>query len=496
MITRNVIANFAGQGWAAAMGFVFIPFYVSYLGISGYGIIGFFALLQLWLGVFEVSLSAGLNRKIASFTQDERQLSGFWDLIRTTEILALFIGSLIFISLLLSSTFIVKYWLALEPNEVDKVDDAIKLMGVIIGLRFIEGVYRSVLVGQQFQVSYNIIFAAIATLRGVGALLVLACISASITNYFLWQVFVSMIAVIVMRFFAYRFTPLRCVKPKFSFEQFGMIKKFTGGVLGITTLNLILTQIDKVLLSNLLSLEDFGAYMMASAAAGATFILIGPVVQAFYPKLCKLHTQHDAELFAETYHLACQLIVVIFGSLSLVMLIGSDLFMMSWTSNAEMSNSVSPLLSVIVLGNLLNGLIWLPLQAQLATGWTSLFVKVNFVALVLVVPTIILITPHWGAIGAAWIWVTLNVFYVVIIIHIMHKRILVGRKYVWYAHDTIKPLMITAIFIITSKKYLISVGDEWLMNFAQLTILSIFAVFVSLTSAIRVRERLFTLMAR
>ena len=59
------------------MGFVFIPFYVSYLGISGYGIIGFFALLQLWLGVFEVSLSAGLNRKMASFLKMRGNFQGF-----------------------------------------------------------------------------------------------------------------------------------------------------------------------------------------------------------------------------------------------------------------------------------------------------------------------------------------------------------------------------------------------------------------------------------
>jgi len=46
ILKRNIIANFAGQGWTALMALAFVPLYIKFLGIEAYGLIGFFAMLQ------------------------------------------------------------------------------------------------------------------------------------------------------------------------------------------------------------------------------------------------------------------------------------------------------------------------------------------------------------------------------------------------------------------------------------------------------------------
>ena len=55
LLKRNIIANFAGQGWAALMALAFVPLYIKFLGIEAYGLIGFFAMLPWvisgWLSV-------------------------------------------------------------------------------------------------------------------------------------------------------------------------------------------------------------------------------------------------------------------------------------------------------------------------------------------------------------------------------------------------------------------------------------------------------------
>ncbi|HZI25460.1 MAG TPA: polysaccharide biosynthesis protein, partial [Chryseolinea sp.] len=53
----NLIANFMGKGWAALMGIAFIPFYIKFMGIESYGLVGFFTTLQ---GVFAL-LDFGLT---------------------------------------------------------------------------------------------------------------------------------------------------------------------------------------------------------------------------------------------------------------------------------------------------------------------------------------------------------------------------------------------------------------------------------------------------
>ena len=46
LVRRNIVASFIGQGWVALMGFVFVPFYLKFIGAEGYGLVGFFVLLD------------------------------------------------------------------------------------------------------------------------------------------------------------------------------------------------------------------------------------------------------------------------------------------------------------------------------------------------------------------------------------------------------------------------------------------------------------------
>ncbi|MDE2060547.1 MAG: hypothetical protein KGL31_00010 [candidate division NC10 bacterium] len=47
MVKRNIIANTLGRGWSMLMGLVFVPLYIKFLGMEAYGLIGFFATLQM-----------------------------------------------------------------------------------------------------------------------------------------------------------------------------------------------------------------------------------------------------------------------------------------------------------------------------------------------------------------------------------------------------------------------------------------------------------------
>ncbi len=67
-------------------------------------------------------------------------------------------------------------------------------------------------------------------------------------------------------------------------------------------------------------------------------------------------------------------------------------------------------------------------------------IRINIVAVVLLVPAILWVVPVYGAIGAAWVWVTLNAGYCVIGVHFMYRRILSTEKWAWYFTDILIPL--------------------------------------------------------
>jgi len=440
MIRRNLIANFLGQGWTALMGLAFIPFYIKYLGIEAYGLIGIFAVMQAWMVLLDVGMTPTLGREMARFTGGAITAQQLRDLLRSIEILTLALVVSVSLFVLAASHWIAVHWLNPDNLSINTVSQALAMMGLAAALRFGEGIYRSSLMGLQHQVLFNAINASIATLRALGAVAVLAFISPAIQSFFLWQAFVSVLAVVVMSAATYKVIPSTNRKAKFSIQSLKEVWRFAAGMMGITLLALLLTQIDKVLLSKMLSLEDFGFYSFATVVAMGLFVLTSPITQTFYPRFCALIAAGDKSHLAREYHAAAQLLSVLAGSAALVLILFAEPFLRAWTQNSEMANRVAPLLSLLVLGNLLNGLMWLPYQAQLAYGWTSLTARINVVAVLLIVPALLWVTPRYGAEGAAWVWACLNAGYLLVGIHFMYRRILKTEKWSWYVNDILKPL--------------------------------------------------------
>lgn len=164
-----------------------------------------------------------------------------------------------------------------------------------------------------------------------------------------------------------------------------------------------------------------------------------------------------------------------------------------WLQDATLAQRVAPLLSVLVLGTLLNGLLWIPYQTQLAYGWTSLTMWSNFAAVTVLVPAILWTVPKYGAMGAAWIWVILNVSYCLFSMHFMYRRILPQEKWYWFRQDVMAPLGAG----ILAAKCLQLLWPTWQGNIADLALLVLAASFtlsVSLLTSNEIRQPLFKLI--
>ena len=437
------------------MGFAFVPLYIKYLGIEAYGLIGLFAVLQAWLALLDMGLTPTLSREMARLTGGEHSAVSIRDLLRSVEVVALIVAVLMAGAIALISTWLASTWVRAENLDGHVVAKAFAIMGVVAALRFVEGIYRSSLVGLQQQVMFNVINSGMATLRSLGAVVVLAWMSPTILAFFVWQGLGSVLTLALLALATYARLPRSERSGRFSLETLRKVWRFAGGMTGITFLALLLTQVDKILLSKLLSLSDYGYYTLAAAVAGILLMLITPITQAWFPRLSQLQAVDDTDAFVHSYHQGAQLISVTLGSAAIVLIMFSEVFLQLWTQDIVLAQRAARLLSLLALGNLLNGLMWIPYQAQLAYGWTGLTVRINIVAVLIIVPAILWATSRYGAEGAAWAWVSLNAGYVFFGIHFMCRRILLKEKWRWYIQDTIQPLLASAV---------VGVGVRWIMS--------------------------------
>jgi len=438
-LRRNVIANYLGQAWVALMGLAFVPVYIRYLGIEAYGLMGLFALLLAWMTLLDAGMTPTLGREMARFTAGHQSPQSIRDLLRTLECLFCGMAALVGTAVWLGSGWLARDWLKADKLPIDVVQAAIGIMALVVGLRFVEGVYRSALFGLQRQVWYNGANAALATLRGVGAVAVLAALSPTIEAFLIWQGAVSLLSVLCLRWGVQRSLPHGPRPAAFSLASLRPVWRFAGGMTGITLLALLLTQVDKLLLSRLLSLRDFGYYSVAAMVAGALYLVITPITTALFPKMVELVAADDKAGLASVYHHGAQLVTVLTAPVAVLLAFHGEGVLYAWSGSVDLARAAGPILSALAVGTFLNGLVYVPYQLQLAHGWTGLTLKINVLAVALLVPTIFWVVPRHGAIGAAWVWIALNGGYIVLNVGLMFGRLLPAEKWRWYGRDVLMP---------------------------------------------------------
>jgi len=223
------------------------------------------------------------------------------------------------------------------------------------------------------------------------------------------------------------------------------VSRFATGIIVITFLTLLLTQLDKVLLSRLLTLEAFGYYALAGVIANALYMLVGPICTAFYPRFTELTERGDSIGLRATYHQAAQLTTVLMGSAAVVLIFFSSSVLLLWSGDHALAELVAPLVSALALGTLLNGLMGIPYGLQLAYGWTSLKIKISAIAVVVLVPLLLWAVPRYGALGAAYVWVLLTAGHILFGVGLMHRRLLLADKWRWCFQDVAMPLAAASV---------------------------------------------------
>jgi O-antigen/teichoic acid export membrane protein len=337
------------------------------------------------------------------------------------------------------------------------------MMGLVLAARMTEQVYRGAIQGLQQQVWLNGVQSLLATLRWAGVIGVLAWVSTSIEAFFLWQGLVSLLSVVILAGQTYRWLPPGVRPARFDPAAIMRIRRFAGGMAMTTLLALLLTQVDKLLLSKLISLENFGYYTLAASVAGALGFLVTPIANAVFPRLTELVANSEQKTLIDTYHHTSQWLAVMLIPTALLIAGFAEPLLYAWTGNIVLAQQAGPLLALLSLGTMCNGFMNIPYMTQLAHGWTGFAVHVNIVAVSVIIPAILWAVPRFGTIGAAWVWLGLNAGYVLVGMHFMHRKLLPGEKWRWYRDAIFKPLVVGSITVLVLRQWIILPENRLLM---------------------------------
>ena len=472
------------------MGFVFIPVYLNLLGVEAYAVIAIFALIQGWLTLLDFGMTPTLNREMARFKAGEHDAQTIHNLLRSLEIIAVAISAAVLIVLFLVSDWLSREWFKTVNLSASTLADALTILAFVVALRFVEGIYHGALYGLHQQVWFGVVSATMAMARGVGAVVVLFFISQSLNAFFFWQIVFSLASLFLYRRKVMSSLPKPPEPPNFSLVDLKRIWRFAGAMSGIALLSMLLTQVDKLLLSKLVTLEAFGYYSLAATLAATLYMLVVPVNNVVYPLMVRYLVQRDQSGLIALYHRSAQFVTAATASVMLTFVFFANDVVYAWSGNPALAVQVGTLLSVLSVGTFLNCLMHMPYQLQLASNATHIAIRTNIGSLFIVIPVIAYAVPIYGAMAAAWTWVGLNAVYFVVVIYLTHRTIIPTEKRRWYFEDVAMPFLGAFVCVFAANQLFASVSGNRLVSvlFFCITVVTAFLCAVLLSSQINLKS--------
>ncbi len=435
------------------------PLFVHHLGLEAWGLVGILALLSAWLNLVDVGLTPSITREIARASQGDDSAAHAGSLVRCVELIYAGVAALAIGLLALSADSIVSGWLRLDSLASREAGVSIALMGLIVALRLMENIYRSILSGFQDLIALNVLSSVFAVLRWGGGLAFIIVSGSGVVGLFAWQAGAAALSLGCFALVARRRLGRFCGRTRVDFTALRRIRSFASGVAATSILAFLLTQVDKILLSRLLPLPEFGLYMLATSLADGLALLAGPLYAALLPRFSQMTQGTDARTIGDLYLRASQWLAAGLAPCAFLLIVFGEEVVTVWTGSATLAAQMMPLLALLAFGRMINGFMHVPAALQMAWGWTSLGVKLNLGAVLFLVPLVIVSVPKYGAVAYAWCWVTLNLGYLILGSRLMHRRLLPDRHMPWLRDSVFVPVAV-ALACLAGARWLVELPQE------------------------------------
>ena len=436
-LKKNILANYVSQIYVTLVGIVMVPLYIKYMGAEAYGLVGFFAMLQAWFNLLDMGLTPTMARETSRFHGGATDALSYRRLVRALEGIFLVVALLGGAVLLAASGYIAHDWLQASKLPIAEVQAAIQLMAIVIALRWMCGLYRGVISGSERLVwlgGYNSIM---ATLRFVGVLPLLMFVGVTPTIFFGFQLGVAVIELTVLLLYAYRLLPEipQGQRLPWNWSPLKPVLKFSLSIAFTSSLWVLMTQTDKLVLSKLLTLKDFACFTVALLGASGVGLISSPIGAAVLPRISILDAEGDDAGIIRLYRNATQLICVVAIPTALILSFFAEQVLWVWTGNVEMARKAAPVLMSYALGNGISAIAGLSYYLQFAKGDLRLHLIGTPLFLVILLPGLFWSVGKYGLNGAGYSWLGTSVVFFVFWLPIIHRRFFKGQHVSWLMHD-------------------------------------------------------------
>lgn len=321
-LKKNIIANYISQIYVALVGIVMLPIYIKYMGAEAYGLVGFFTMLQAWFVLLDLGLTPTIARETARFHGGAMLALEYRQLFRALSFIFIVIAVLGGGGLFMASGLLARGWLNVKNLPLSDVSLAVQIMSICVAIRWVCGLYRGVVTGSERLVWLSGFNSFVATLRFIMVLPVMWYFGFTPFVFFVYQLLIATVEVVGLASKSRKLLPAQKRLGQdigWSFKPIQPILKFALTIAFTSSVWVSVTQIDKLVLSGILQLDDYGYFSLAVLLAGGIMVITGPISSAILPRMARLHAEGRNNEMIAVYRNSTQLVSVIAGSAAITL---------------------------------------------------------------------------------------------------------------------------------------------------------------------------------
>ena len=472
LVKRNVIANLIGGALLTILTIVITPLQINILGMEAYGVVGFITTLQIAFTAFDLGLSSTLTRELAADSSADKHRS--LGLIRTASTIywssALVIGAV----MSMMAGEISRRWFNASTIEVSLLEKSLRVIALYLGLRWPVALYAGVLMGLQRMEVMNAIKVAVAAVRLIGGIGVLLHWR-NLYAFLIWTSFNALVEVAAYWYACRLLLPSMATLPGMSRKALQKVWRFSASMNALAILTVIIVQMDRLMISKMLTLALLGVYSLAYNAAAIIPAIIGAISSAVMPSFAAAYGQRSAPLLVNRYIGASRFMLYAIGLIVATFVFFGEPILALWVSRGAAASAAQPL-ALLAIGFWGSGVVSCAYNVAVASGQPGMVLKVSFYSVAPYTAVLYWLISWRGVAGAAVAWILLNAVYIVIILPLVHRRILRIPVSPFVAYTMLPFLTLAVLSFLPSRL----VTSGWHNSFGSVGEISAFAVSVAL----------------
>jgi O-antigen/teichoic acid export membrane protein len=339
-LNKNIITGIFANMSNVLVNLILVPIYLTYFGPGAYGIVSLIGLIMSFFVIFDAGTGIATINEVSKQRIKSNSKLGLKNLVRSLEVSYLFFSLISFLLIYFFSNSLAIEWF--KSDLISSFDRTryIKLIGVIIMLKWPLGFYNNVLSGLNKINTSNYIKLFFALLYLLVSLLAIVIFHFTFTDYLFAIILLQLVNLVSVFIIVWFYCGLEPSGAKFKLTELKSIWKFALSASIFSILGVFFTLVDKIFVSKNFSLEFYGYYTILSTIGFASTQVLYPITNSYFVLHAEFFQRKKHIYSFVKFRIAVKYILFFLLSFYSFLTVFQDEIFYLWTKNRELVNSI------------------------------------------------------------------------------------------------------------------------------------------------------------